>query len=284
MELTLKSIKGYNHTLRVEPIYAEFYNNPVTNIYRSIIAKKYISNSVSLKAAGAGMKSRSINFNELDHFVNLQDHSSTDTPDSLEIKVNIDEITPKMHLDFEALHVHADGKDDVDFNYVRDVLKKSGFSGDELLGTWHSPNQPVDPSLFDEVECSPHKLDIPGPEAGSSSDHQLLFNLINEVLLEIYERSFTCCPWRLCFNSSTRPMPVGDHVLEEVWASINWHLSSQPQLHPSLEYVVARDLAKNDGWMHLQEEAESLGLEFEEWILDDLLDEVTFELAGTCKD
>ncbi|XXG54630.1 hypothetical protein AAC387_Pa03g2459 [Persea americana] len=288
MENTSGSLDGDQERLETEPMENASYKvtqaSPVS-VLNSCIPEDITSpTKVSISEEGSEIKPRRTNLNGLDHFANLQDQPSTNAPDSLEIKANIDEVeTPHRCADSNVLHVQADGKDDAYFNYVSDVLKMSGFSGNELLGTWHSPDQPVDPSLFDEVEGSPHKLDITEPEAGTSSDFQLLFDLINEVLLEIYERSFTSCPWHLCFNSNTRPIPVGYHVLEEVWATISWHLSSQPQLHPSLEYVVSRDLAKNDGWMHLQEEAECVGLEFEEWILDDLLDEVTFELAGTCK-
>lgn len=213
--------------------------------------------------------------------VHLQGESSVEAPDSLETTGSIDEVqTPVKYLDSDSLHVRVDTKDEAEFNYVRDVLKKSGFSGEELLGTWHSPDQPVDPSLFDEVVCLTPKLNITAPEEGSNCDQQLLFDLINEILLEIHERSFTYCPWHLSIDPHIRPMPVGYHVLEEVWTSISWHLSSQPQLDPSLEYTVAQDFSKNDGWMHIRPEAECMGLELEDWIVDDLLDEVTLELAG----
>lgn len=224
------------------------------------------------------MEPRRMDLNELDHFANLhgQSKSSINASDNLKSIGNIDEVEVESlstHADSNSLHAQVDKKDEADFNYVRDVLKKSGFSGDELLGTWHSPDQPVDPSLFDEEEG------ISGTDAGSC-DHLLLFDLINEVLLEIYERSITYSPWNFCSNSNIRPMPTGYHVLDEVWASISWHLSSQPQLVPSLEYVVSRDLAKGDGWMHLQPEAECVGLDLEDWIVDDLLDEVTLDIAS----
>ncbi|KAF6171897.1 hypothetical protein GIB67_011794 [Kingdonia uniflora] len=174
------------------------------------------------------------------------------------------------------MHVHVDKKDVADFNYVRDVLKVSGFSENEYFGTWQLPEHMMDPSLFEETEArSPHKSDGNGEsEGGSSYDHQLLFDIINEVLLEIYDNSFTYWHWPLSCNCHIRPMPMGTHVLEEVWARISWYLSSQSQLDIPLDYLVARDLSKGDGWMNLQFDSECVGLELEEMILDDLLEEI----------
>lgn len=82
-------------------------------------------------------------------------------------------------------------KNRADFNFVREVLKLSGFSGTEFLGNWHSLEHPVDPLVFDEVEgCLLAQPNCSRNEEGGSYNHVLLFNLINEVLLEIYERIF----------------------------------------------------------------------------------------------
>ncbi|XP_042475839.1 uncharacterized protein LOC122057699 [Macadamia integrifolia] len=176
------------------------------------------------------------------------------------------------HFDSSDLPlVQVDKKDESDFNFVRDVLKLSGFSGNDKLRTWHLPEPPIDPSLFEEVDCCIQ-------ETGCNCDHQVLFDITNEVLVDIYERSFMYWPRPLYTNLSIRPLPIGFHVLEEVWASISWFLRYQPESDLSLDYIASRDLAKADGWMNLQFESECAGLEVEEWIWDDLLDEVLLEL------
>lgn len=179
--------------------------------------------------------------------------------------------------DFNSSHIQVDDKDEAEFQYVRDILMKSGFSGDELLGEWYSPTQPVDPSLFEEAECSCYELDPTGYEPDMTLNHMLLFDLINEVLLEIYHNTFTYCPWLSRFDSRVRPMPAGYHVLEEVWATISHHLSSQLQQDQTVENIVARDFVKDDGWMSIQHETEYVGLELEYLILDDLLAEVILQ-------
>ena len=66
---------------------------------------------------------------------------------------------------------------------------------------------------------------------------------------------------------------MGHHVLAEVWTNISWYLSWRPEADQSLDNNVTRDLAKSDGWMNLQFEVECIGLELEDMIFDDLLDE-----------
>uniref|UniRef100_A0A2C9V997 DUF4378 domain-containing protein n=2 Tax=Manihot esculenta TaxID=3983 RepID=A0A2C9V997_MANES len=169
-------------------------------------------------------------------------------------------------------------KEKAQFDYVRDILELSGFSGSELLGSWHSNDKPMDPGLFEEMEegCMVLDPECSGNIEGNYCHHLLLFDLINEVLMEIYAKSYTYCPRSLSALSHIRLMPVGGHILEEVWANISWYLNSIPEADLLLDYIVSRDLAKNDGWMNLQFDSECVGLEIEDLIFDNLLEEIIF--------
>ncbi|KAJ6799227.1 uncharacterized protein M6B38_208180 [Iris pallida] len=150
-------------------------------------------------------------------------------------------------------HVPLDQKDEDEFNYVSDVLRKSGLTAggaDELL--WHS---------------SLEQLDVP-------LDRQLMLDVMSEVLSGIYEssaiaRRTTFAPARI------RPVPTGSRVLEEVWAKIGWLLGSEQHSSNPLDSVVGRDFARcDDGWMDLRWDMESVGTEVEDLILEELIDEV----------
>ncbi|KAI9380477.1 hypothetical protein POPTR_016G095500v4 [Populus trichocarpa] len=168
----------------------------------------------------------------------------------------------------------VDAKDKAEFDYVKDVLTLSGFTGNELLGTWNSDDQPVHHSIFEEAEgCMLLDPECCGNEGGNCH-HLLLFDLINEVLMEIYANSYTYYPVPLSSLSHVRPMPVGRHVLEEVWTNISWYLSSTTEGDHSLDHALSRDLAKRDGWMNLQYDTECAGLELEDLIFEDLLEEI----------
>ncbi|MFS8015581.1 hypothetical protein Hanom_Chr15g01358371 [Helianthus anomalus] len=186
-----------------------------------------------------------------------------------------------LHLDLESV------KDNAEFQFVKQVLEKSGFLKNTLLGEWYSSYQPIDPLLFEEVETSflqtklLEDLDSMKDEEVVqkiiNDHHLLLFDLINEALLEIHNRTYTYCPHALTYRSKVSPMPVGCRVLEQVWDIVNMYLSWKPELQPSLDDIVSRDLAKGSGWMNLQADAEFVGIELEELLVDDLLDELVFD-------
>lgn len=183
--------------------------------------------------------------------------------------------SPRKHLRYDMTHLRVDDRDMAEFNYVRNVLKQSGFNGNESLGTWHLDDQPVDPLMYGDAEgCLVHGPDCSGNKEGRKCDHYLLFDMINEVLMEIYGRSYNYCPMALSSLCHIPLMPAGHHVIKEVWALVSWYLSLRPEVDQSLDYVVSRDLAKNDGWMNLQFDSECIGIELEDLIFDEILEEV----------
>lgn len=217
---------------------------------------------------------------EPDASVHQQNRSSTETiPELCSIVTPENKETASTSINNHNLHSKLDKLNDAYFNYVGVVLELSGFIKNEYLGTWYSLDQPLSPSLFKELEACLHpELEDNEEVADGSCDHKLLFDLINDTLVDIYERSFTYFPKAFSFNRHIRPMPKGHQLLEEVWTKINSYLSLRPELDQSLEDVVARDLVKCDGWMNLQFDSECVALELEDVILEELLD----ELVGAC--
>ena len=182
---------------------------------------------------------------------------------------------------YEIPRMEIDSNNEAAFNYVKKVLELSGFTNNEPLGSWYSDNQPVDPSIYEELEgCLLLDPDCSGNcDENGQCNHLLLFDIINEGLLEIFGRSYNYYPRPLSSLSYVYPLPNGkDNVLHKVWKLISSYLSSNPHDHdeafPSLDYYVSKDLAKNDGWMNLQFDSECVGLEIDDLIFDDLLEEI----------
>ncbi|XP_065852673.1 protein TRM32 [Euphorbia lathyris] len=178
--------------------------------------------------------------------------------------------TPRKDLEFEA-----GGKDKAEFDYVRDILHLSGFSGSESLGTWHADDQPLDPSMLEEMDSIMFNSEFFGDEEGYPCYNLLLFDLINHVLMEIYAKSYTYYPSPLSSLSRIHPMPVGGRVFDEVWTNISWYLSFSPESsYQLLDYIARRDYSKSDEWMNLQFDSECVAMEVDDMIFDDLLDDM----------
>ncbi|KAJ7947648.1 protein TRM32 [Quillaja saponaria] len=231
------------------------------------------SEGTELATGGCGMY-------ELDPVIDIPTEGSTDSlpgPFCSKNSENV-ESTRKSHC--SLLHFELNKKDDSDFEFVKGVLELSGFMGSEYLGAWHTVDQPLNPSLFKDYEAiSPQEVECSRDEIECQCDHQLLFDLVNEVLIEIYDKSFTYFPNPFPFKRGIHPMPKGHHLLKQVWARISLYLSLRPELDQSLNGVVARDLAKFDSWMNLQYESECVALELEDMIFEELLDEAICPLG-----
>ncbi|KAK4801295.1 hypothetical protein SAY86_021782 [Trapa natans] len=161
------------------------------------------------------------------------------------------------------------------FNFVRDILEVSGLTGSEAFEAWNSSNQPVSLSVYEEVEgCLLMDPECTQNEDAGDDDHLQLLDLINEILVEMYQQSLSYCPVPLSRHCHIHGMPVGQHLLKEVWASMTNYLDIGPEFDPTLDYVVSKDLEKPSGWMDLQFESECIGLELEELIFDDLFYEL----------
>ncbi|XP_074379188.1 uncharacterized protein LOC141720593 isoform X3 [Apium graveolens] len=208
--------------------------------------------------------------------------SSPSQPSIVEVVDNAVDI-PKEGLPLkqcyrELLQTQVDTKHVQEFNYIKDILELSGFTGSKFLGTWNSTSQPVDPSVFETVEgCPLTEFDISENEEVCIYNRLLMFDLINEVLIEIHDRSSSYFPVPLTCQSRISPMPVGYHVLGEVWINMKWYLNWRPESYQSLDDAVGRDLDRGDGWMNLQFDAECVGLEIEDMVFDELIDEMLYD-------
>lgn len=214
------------------------------------------------------------------------DQSDVDASDQLESAIaDFERSRLPDELDdyYSFFSVPVDLQNEAQFSYVRDTLWKSGFGSKEFLRAWYSPNQPIDPLLFEESEwISDPEIAQHGPEV--FLENQNLFDLVNEVLLEIYDTSASSSPWLSRYATRMRPLPEGPHVLEEVWAKIGWYLDSQVQVDSLLDDVVARDFSKDDGWMDVQYDCEDVGVDVADLILMDLVDEAVLPLENLSHD
>ncbi|CAH8318838.1 unnamed protein product [Eruca vesicaria subsp. sativa] len=220
--------------------------------------------------------------------------SESHIPRDLEVQQDPDVETCATSKQLESItaadideYLQIEAQDKVKFNYVRDILEISGFNAPESLSMWQSDYQPLDPLVYEEMtttitaiaggmirdsECS--RNDEEEAEEGSNCNHLLLFDLINEVLIEIYERSYHYCPKALSPLCRIHPMQVGYSVLKDVWVRISCYLRYKPHEEQSFDEIMSRDLRRDDGWMDLQFESECVGIEVEDLIFEELLEEL----------
>ncbi|XP_059440729.1 uncharacterized protein LOC132173295 isoform X2 [Corylus avellana] len=152
--------------------------------------------------------------------------------------------------------------------YISAVLRASGLNWDELSMKCHSTEQLLDRSLFDEMKMSNNQF---------CGDLSLLFDCINEVLVEGCQYSFGCSSWLSCIKPIIHPLPVEKSVIHEVIKRVDWYLLSQPPPQ-TFQQLAEQDLARSTTWLDIRNETEVIAIETVEGVLEELLMEIVFEL------
>ncbi|KAL5143811.1 Protein TRM32 [Glycine soja] len=156
------------------------------------------------------------------------------------------------------------------YDYIKAVLHASGLTTDQLLMKCLSSDKILDPSLFDQVEYFSNLL---------CHDQKLLFDSINEVLMEICQHYFGASPWVSFVNPSTRLTPSMKRVTLKVWEGVCWHILPLPPPR-TLEQIVRKDMARRGTWMDLGLDAETIGFEMGEDILGELMEDTILSLVS----
>lgn len=164
----------------------------------------------------------------------------------------------------ESIHTKTFmGDDESIYEYVRKILQASGLTWDEFfIRTLSSDQILLDRTLIEEVESFPNHL---------CPNRELLFDCVNEVLMEVLEQCFES-PWISFVKLSIRPIPDTRILIKEVWKGVSWHLFPLYSA-PTLDQIVMKDMAKSKTWMDLGPDVESISIELHEAIIKELIED-----------
>ncbi|KAF8006342.1 hypothetical protein BT93_K0589 [Corymbia citriodora subsp. variegata] len=150
-------------------------------------------------------------------------------------------------------------------SYIVDVLVGSGYDNSDpemFIAKWHSPECPVNPLVFEELEkryCD---------ESSSRPARKLLFDRVNLALMEIYQQLMDPHPW-------VYP--------EAAKLDIKWYKDSLQdglirfltgQGKKGSKGVLEKLLARESPWLNLGDDIDVIGREVERLLIDDLVAEV----------
>ncbi|KAL1556844.1 hypothetical protein AAHA92_12411 [Salvia divinorum] len=166
---------------------------------------------------------------------------------------------------------HDPCKHDQDYtisNYVRLILEASSLNWDQFSAMTLLSEHLLHPSLLDQaqfLQFNPH------------FDTKLLFDHINEVLLETQRSHFLSPYWpafakpRICY------FPLEEAVVDEIKRDAQFNLLPQTQGR-TLDQLVAEDLSGPQSWPDVRPETEQIILHIAEYILE----ETVLDVINTC--
>lgn len=163
------------------------------------------------------------------------------------------------------LKTSMDDDKEITLAYIEALVKSSGLSWEELLTRPFYSEELLEPESTDDdiVFCSTQLCD----------DKNLLYDCINEVLMDFCRNELNPGPW----ISFVKPelhlisdMEIAAKVAQE---GVYWHLLPLPSPH-TLDQIVRKDMARTGSWMDLRFDIGCIGSGASEMILDDLLEEI----------
>ncbi|CAA7016919.1 unnamed protein product [Microthlaspi erraticum] len=173
--------------------------------------------------------------------------------------------SPRLNEDNDDVKTRMDDKE-LALAYIEAVVKSSDLNWEELLSRSFYSEKILEQALMDDIDFCSTKF---------CTDKKLLFDCINEVLMELCDHG----PWISFAKPELRFCPDMENAAEVVQEEVYWHLLPLPSPH-TLDQIVHKDFARSGIWMDLRFDIGCIGSETGEMILDELLE----EMISNCTD
>ncbi|SPT19466.1 unnamed protein product [Triticum aestivum] len=151
-------------------------------------------------------------------------------------------------------------------SFIKSVLEASESLAGGCSERWYMDVSVLETSVLAEIGMSYCLTD----------DVVLLFDCVEEVLLKISDDFFGADPWVAFLKNNVRPAPLGMELVREVAKCIDC-LVDDTGTPKALDEVVLKDL-ESGPWMDLRCDAEDAVIDVWDGMLDDLLEEMVFDL------
>ncbi|RCV46717.1 hypothetical protein SETIT_9G553500v2 [Setaria italica] len=170
-------------------------------------------------------------------------------------------------------------------SFIRDVLVVAGMYRSRqnpvnLLSDCEA--KPIPKRVLEEVEFSSSTVAASSNVGAAAIDHRLLFDLINEALPGAVRSSTTLCTFDKFYAAAPRRAPGGKKLLEALWKSVQVWLEppshSKTSSSASVDVLIGRDLSMSAWHGAFRDDADAFGEEVEAEILDELVDEMVWDV------
>ncbi|PIM98349.1 hypothetical protein CDL12_29171 [Handroanthus impetiginosus] len=151
--------------------------------------------------------------------------------------------------------------------YVDLILQTASLTWDQLSEIESLPDKLLDSSLLDEVEFL---------FTDCYFDPKLLFDRINEVLLEIYQSHFCSPPWLASVKPRIRYTPLAELVVDEIMTQAEFYLLRRTERR-TLDQLVSKDVAECRSWLDVRFDTERIMIDVSEDVLEESLLEILLE-------
>ncbi|KAH0633655.1 hypothetical protein KY284_036441 [Solanum tuberosum] len=181
------------------------------------------------------------------------------------------------------------------FSFVQTLLTVAGLDEvqpDAFSTMWHSPESPLDPSLREKyIDLNEKETLHESKRRQRRSTQKLVFDCVNAALLEIAEYGADNFQKAIPYMGVHNNLPQGTRLvlLEQVWDRMKEWFSSEVKYLSTdggdlnslvVEEMVGKEVMGKMWLENLRLELDNVGVEIEEKLLEELVNESVVELAG----
>ncbi|XP_019200202.1 PREDICTED: uncharacterized protein LOC109193830 [Ipomoea nil] len=162
------------------------------------------------------------------------------------------------------------GHEEAESQYIQRILKRTGVEKDSSvsLAKWYSSSHPLDPSVFHYIELFHHPA-IKNSKLRLRCNRKLVFQLVDELLAGILK------PY-LGSPVGFRRHMNGSELMETLCLKVRSFPSADCQVLEDIDALIETDMEKSrNGAFYQGEEEESIVLEIERHVVDELMHETT---------
>lgn len=158
-------------------------------------------------------------------------------------------------------------------DYISRILRHTGIKKTTPISIshWYSPSHPLHPSIFHQIEKHFH------PTTTFSTDRKLIFEVVDELLVEILKPYISLKPWAKSHRNTHRM--YGSELVEKLSEQIRCFPGADCQVLEDIDMLIESDMrmcTRVVGTTAFELEAEELVTEMER----DMVDTLVGELAG----
>ncbi|KAF3774762.1 hypothetical protein EJ110_NYTH52401 [Nymphaea thermarum] len=165
----------------------------------------------------------------------------------------------------------------VEFMFLRDVLISSGICGDQnRLSAWHSPDSPLNPCLFEQLNQKYSKRENTKDMWVQRSQRRLLFDRTNAMLKEILQPTLGSHSWTQPNARNGMIQRWGVRQLaDKLWEIIQ---NDETESRGLMEIMLTKNLVRDVKWLELRDDVGFVGADIAQALIGDLVAEMVNDL------
>ncbi|XP_051183666.1 uncharacterized protein [Lolium perenne] len=193
-----------------------------------------------------------------------EDANSPDNKSTIKCDLRQDVLRPQYYLDARSDQEIFWEDRDARLGYIKAVLELSELYTHKNPEIWNLEDELISTCVFEELH-----------QHNQTDDVKLFFDCVCQAITVVQGTHFRNTPCLPFLTRNIKAPPTGHNLVSEINKHIEGHLCYQ--FPSTLDHLVDKDL-EECSWMDLRPESRDVAVDIWEFLLDELLEDVSYDL------